>query len=184
MKALCWMGTGKVEVHNVPDPAILNPHDADHKNYPHCDLRFGFASVRRLHSHHGRRRHPGTRIHGDRRRNWQGRYQPPPGRPRGRALHDRMRQLRFLQEKNLVGMRQHQSERPLDGSCLRIFGLGLVRLFPHDGRICRRPGAVCPGPVRQRRSSEDRKRSCPTKKFCSFPIFSRPATWLRKMRKF
>ena len=28
MKALCWMGTGKVEVHNVSDSSILNPHDA------------------------------------------------------------------------------------------------------------------------------------------------------------
>ena len=28
MKALCWMGSGKVEVHNVSDPTILNPHDA------------------------------------------------------------------------------------------------------------------------------------------------------------
>ena len=28
MKALCWMGSGKVEVHNVGDPTILNPHDA------------------------------------------------------------------------------------------------------------------------------------------------------------
>jgi len=28
MKALCWMGTGKVEVHKVADPTILNPHDA------------------------------------------------------------------------------------------------------------------------------------------------------------
>ena len=28
MKALCWMGSSKVEVHNVSDPTILNPHDA------------------------------------------------------------------------------------------------------------------------------------------------------------
>jgi len=28
MKALCWMGSGKVEVHTVNDPSILNPHDA------------------------------------------------------------------------------------------------------------------------------------------------------------
>lgn len=28
MKAVCWMGTQKVEVVNVPDPQILNPHDA------------------------------------------------------------------------------------------------------------------------------------------------------------
>ena len=28
MKALCWMGSGKVEVHTVSDPTLLNPHDA------------------------------------------------------------------------------------------------------------------------------------------------------------
>ena len=28
MKAVCWMGKGSIEVHEVPDPAILNPHDA------------------------------------------------------------------------------------------------------------------------------------------------------------
>src|SRR6201992_4185640 len=28
MRAVCWMGSGNVEVHSVPDPAIGNPHDA------------------------------------------------------------------------------------------------------------------------------------------------------------
>src|ERR1700753_1753852 len=28
MRAVCWMGSGNVEVHSVPDPAIVNPHDA------------------------------------------------------------------------------------------------------------------------------------------------------------
>jgi threonine dehydrogenase-like Zn-dependent dehydrogenase len=28
MKAVCWMGTGKVETLTVPDPTLLNPHDA------------------------------------------------------------------------------------------------------------------------------------------------------------
>ncbi len=28
MKALCWMGKEKVEVHTVPDPKLINPHDA------------------------------------------------------------------------------------------------------------------------------------------------------------
>jgi threonine dehydrogenase-like Zn-dependent dehydrogenase len=28
MKALCWYGTGDVRVETVPDPTILNPHDA------------------------------------------------------------------------------------------------------------------------------------------------------------
>jgi threonine dehydrogenase-like Zn-dependent dehydrogenase len=26
--ALSWMGSSKVEVHNVSDPTVLNPHDA------------------------------------------------------------------------------------------------------------------------------------------------------------
>jgi threonine dehydrogenase-like Zn-dependent dehydrogenase len=28
MKAACWMGTGKVEIHSVADPQLINPHDA------------------------------------------------------------------------------------------------------------------------------------------------------------
>ena len=28
MKAVCWMGTGNIQVHTVPDPEIVNPHDA------------------------------------------------------------------------------------------------------------------------------------------------------------
>ena len=28
MKAVCWMGSGNVEVHTVDDPKIINPHDA------------------------------------------------------------------------------------------------------------------------------------------------------------
>ena len=28
MKAVCWMGKSKLETLAVPDPTILNPHDA------------------------------------------------------------------------------------------------------------------------------------------------------------
>lgn len=28
MKAVCWFGTGNIQVDNVPDPQIINPHDA------------------------------------------------------------------------------------------------------------------------------------------------------------
>src|SRR5882757_2669289 len=28
MKAVCWMGKEKMQVHDVPDPKILNPRDA------------------------------------------------------------------------------------------------------------------------------------------------------------
>ena len=28
MKAVCWMGKGKIETAKVSDPILLNPHDA------------------------------------------------------------------------------------------------------------------------------------------------------------
>ncbi len=28
MKAVCWQGTGKIHVGNVPDPKLINPRDA------------------------------------------------------------------------------------------------------------------------------------------------------------
>ena len=28
MRAVVWEGKGKIEIRNVPDPEILNPHDA------------------------------------------------------------------------------------------------------------------------------------------------------------
>ena len=28
MRALCWMGVNDLQVHTVPDPQIVNPHDA------------------------------------------------------------------------------------------------------------------------------------------------------------
>ncbi len=28
MKAVCWMGSKSIEIHEVPDPQIINPHDA------------------------------------------------------------------------------------------------------------------------------------------------------------
>ena len=28
MKAVCWMGTSKMETRTVPDPELVNPHDA------------------------------------------------------------------------------------------------------------------------------------------------------------
>ena len=28
MRALCWMGVNDLQVHTVPDPRLVNPHDA------------------------------------------------------------------------------------------------------------------------------------------------------------
>ena len=58
MKAVCWMGKEKMQVHNVPDPKILNPRDAIVRITIDMHLRFGPSPLRRLHSHHGTGRHP------------------------------------------------------------------------------------------------------------------------------
>ena len=63
-------------------------------------------------------------------------------------------------------------------------GSGLFGYSPHDGRLCRRPGAVCPGPLRRRRSAETRNRSARTKRSFSCPTSSPPAIWPRRTRRF
>ena len=57
MKALCWMGSSKVEVHNVSDPTILNPHDAIIKITRTAICGSDLHLYRRLHPNDGRRRH-------------------------------------------------------------------------------------------------------------------------------
>ena len=102
MKALCWMGTSKVEVHNVDDPTILNPHDAIIKitRTAICgsDLHLydGFIPTMEEgdilgHEFMGIVEEIGKECH-----------QSAAGRPRGGAIHHRMRQLPVLQEEDLV----------------------------------------------------------------------------------
>ena len=124
MKALCWMGSSKVEVHTVSDPTILNPHDAIIKitRTAICgsDLHLfdGFIPTMEQgdilgHEFMGIVEEVGKDVTNLRAR-----------RSRSRALHHRLRQLRVLQEEDLVRLRQHQSECAPDGSGVRIFGLG------------------------------------------------------------
>ena len=71
------------------------------------------------------------------------------GRSSGGAVHDHLRHLFLLSEGAILAVRHLEPER---GS--RPQGHGsrdsrCIWLFPHDGRIRRRPGRVSPGTVRQ-----------------------------------
>ena len=96
MKALCWMGSGKVEVHNVSDPTILNPHDAIIKvtRTAICgsDLHLydGFIPTMEQGDILGHE------FMGIVEETGQGCDQPSAGRSSGRAVHNRVRQLRVL----------------------------------------------------------------------------------------
>ena len=52
MRAVCWNGKKDVRVETVPDPEIINPRDAIHKNRAHCDLPFRSTPVQRQHPDH------------------------------------------------------------------------------------------------------------------------------------
>ena len=155
MKAVCWMGKHKIETLNVPDPILLNPHDAIIKvtRTAICgsDLHLydGFIPTMEAgdilgHEFMGIVEEVGKEVTNLKR-----------GRPRRRAVHHRVRKLPVLQEEDLVCLRQHQSQRASDGSGVRLFRLRAVRLFAHDGRLCRRAGAVCACSVCECRPAED-----------------------------
>ena len=104
MKALCWMGSSKVEVHNVADPTILNPHDAIIKitRTAICgsDLHLfdGFIPTMEEgdilgHEFMGIVEETGQECN-----------ESTAGRPGSSTVYHRLRQLRVLQEKDLVGL--------------------------------------------------------------------------------
>ena len=60
MKAVCWMGTSKVETLTVADPRLLNPRDAIVKITKDRDLWIRSPFVRWLYPDDGSRRCPWT----------------------------------------------------------------------------------------------------------------------------
>ena len=58
MKAVCWMGTSKVETLTVADPQLLNPHDAIIKVTRTAICGSDLHLYRRVHSNDGIGRHP------------------------------------------------------------------------------------------------------------------------------
>ena len=139
MKALCWYGKKNVQVSNVPDPSIINPRDAIIKvtSTAICgsDLHLydGYIPTMQKgdilgHEFMGEVVEVGSAVNnlnkGDR-----------------VVVHSRLPAgLFFLQERIVVGLRQHKS-KCLDGrNFVRIYRLGPLRLLAHDGWLRRRAG--------------------------------------------
>ena len=65
MKAVCWMGTEKMSVENVPDPKILNPRDAIVRITSTCICGSDLHLYNGLRPHHGAGRHLGHEFMGE-----------------------------------------------------------------------------------------------------------------------
>ena len=177
MKALVWHGTNDVRVERVPDPKILNGRDAIVQDHDDGDLRLRSAPAQRLHPDDADRRHSRPRVHGRSGRGRQGEQEAEGRRSRRRAVHDRLRRLLLLQQAAVVAVRQLEPERVDGREALRLHDVGPVRLFAHDRRLRRRPGAVRARAVRRRRAAQDSRRHSATRRCCSSRTSCRPATW-------
>ena len=151
MKAVCYYGKADVRVENVADPEILNPRDAIVRVTATAicgsDLHIygGYIPTMQKgdvlgHEFMGEVVDVGREQHA-----------PEDRRPRGGAVHDRLRALLLLQGAALVAVRQLQPERLDGGEAVRLFGVGTLRLFAHVRRVSRRPGGVRAGAVCRRR---------------------------------
>ena len=154
MRAVCWEGTGKIQVETVPDPVILDPRDAIIK------ITTTAICGSDLHIYDGyvptmqRSDVLGHEFMGEvvdvgkentRAESWRS--------CRG-AAHDRARALLFLQRAALLAVRQLQPECLDGGKALRVFGVRPLWLLAHVWRIPRRSGGICASPVCRRRPAE------------------------------
>ena len=86
--------------------------------------------------------------------------EPQGRRPRGRAVHDRLRPLLLLPARAVVALRQLESERWMVEKLYGYRRLGPVRLLAHDRRLRRRPGRVRARAVRRRRADQGARSAC------------------------
>ena len=180
MKALCWHGTNDVRVDTVPDPKIADPGDAIVQDHVHRHLRLRPPPLDGLMP---------TMESGD----------VLGHEPMGVVVEvgrgvtklkkgDRVvvpftiscGELLVLPEAALLAVRHVQpqrGDRPQDDGP----GAGRpVRLLPHDwaaSPAARRSTCACPTPTSARSRFPT---ACPTKRSCSCPTSSRPATWPRR----
>ena len=142
MKALCWMGTGKVETLNVADPTLLNPHDAILKvtRTAICgsDLHLfdGFIPTMESgdilgHEFMGIIEEVGNEVTNVQRGD---RVVVPFTIACGSC--------EFCKKKLWSACDNTNPNAHLDGGCLRILRLWAVRLLTYDGRICGRTSSI------------------------------------------
>ena len=141
MKALVWHGTNDVRVERVPDPRSSTRATRSSRSRrprsagPTCTCYDGFIPTMETGDILGHEFMGEVVEVGKREQEAEGR------RPRGRAVHDRLRQLLLLQQAAVVAVRQLEPERLDGGEALRLHAAGPVRLLAPDRRVCRRPGA-------------------------------------------
>ncbi len=156
MKALCWMGTGKVETLTVADPTILNPRDAVIKvtRTAICgsDLHLFDGYIPTMeqgdilgHEFMGIVEEVGSEVtklkRGDR-------VVVPFTIACGGCMFCKKQLWSACDNTN---PNAHIMEL--------AYGVCAVWLLAHDGRVCGRAGAVCAGAVCGCRAAEDRERS-------------------------
>ena len=111
MKATCWMGKAAVEVRGRSRPADPQSARRDRPDHVDGDLRLGPAPLQRLHADDEEGRRPRPRVHGRGHGGRPRRQEPQGRRPRGRALHHRLRQLLAVPARELVAVRELEPER-------------------------------------------------------------------------
>ena len=130
MRALAWHGKKDVRVDTVPDPEIVNPHDAIIKvtSTAICgsDLHLYDGVIPTMQAETSR-----PRIHGRGRRGRQPRRPAEEGRPGRRALRHRLRQMLLLRAAAIFGLRQLQPGRLADMSEL-LYGYQMAGLFGYS----------------------------------------------------
>ena len=130
----------------------------DREDHLDGDLRLGPAPLRRLRADDEEGRHPRPRVHGRGRRDRPRRREPQGGRPRRRAVPDRVRELLGVPARALLGVRELEPERRAGGEDVRPRDGGDLRLLAPDRRLRRRAGGVRARAVRRRRADQDRGR--------------------------
>ena len=179
MRALCWHGKSDVRVDTVPDPKIEDPRDAIIKITSTCicgsDLHLYDGYMPTMEAGDILGHEPmGEVVEVGKRR-----QEAQEGRPRRRAVHDRLRRVLVLPAGQLYSLLRHTPTRT-PRSPAKVMGqspAGPVRLLAHARRLPRRPGRVPPRALRRRRPDQDPRRPARREGRCSSPTSSRPATW-------
>ena len=178
MRALYWNGVNDLRVETVPDPTIVNPHDAilqvTMSTTCGSDLHFidGYIPTMKpgdVIGHEFMGEVVETRPRGE---------EGQEGRPRGRPVLHRLRPVLVLQEPALLAVRQHASRSP---SCRSpMFGYPTAGIYGYThafGGYAGSHAAVRPRARSPTTTASRCPRACPTSRCCSSPTPPRPATW-------
>ena len=176
MKALAWHGKHDVRIDNVPDPGIVNPRD--------CIIKVTSTAIcgSDLHLYDG---YIPTMQAGDiLGHEFMGEVVEVGAKS---TLKKGQRvvvpftiacgSLLSLRQASIFGLRQRPARRQSGHrpGAVRPADERAVRLQPHDRRLCRGPGRICPRAVQRCRPDRHSRRASRTTRCCSSPTSCRPA---------